>query len=623
MNRLLRWLELWKANIFFKLLSGFFVTSLCIIIIAIFGISVRVNLIDNLNQVYSSQLEVDKALNLMHSADNLENELSRIRVDINTINRTNELVLTNMAQSTQAVSLINGYVMDFKGQRVQIDSTLQQIQDLPANFDLQGAKTNQLVQTAQNLISDLQALLSDLDRVVDLSVTNHPEVARTLWVQSDTKLSAITVNLSNFQDAVQKNQIKIQGQNAETVRQANVYKETALWILLFAGLLAITLALGLGTVFSYLFTRPVLTLKEHLKGLAEGDLVTSLEIINRDEFGDLGKTYNETIHRLAKSYSQLQEKSIQISASSAMIASASRFSATSSNEQAEAVLEATLTIEELNHTAGEIAEAASLVVKAAEEALVDAGEGQITLKESINSISQLKLKVQDIAEKILALNERSQRVGHIIEQITGIADQTHLLALNAAIESAAAGGSGKRFAVVAAEVKKLAERSRAATREVQEVLTEIQYATAASVMSTEQGMKQAEYGVVLAHRSGDANENIIQQIDRTAQLSNAISLATQQQRSASEQVVANMRQIAIVIEDAAASAVHNSKLATSLDEVAKTMKQLTSQFKIRLDETGSGGTSSTNGITSGLEPENEEIPYRDKLDAPSLNPEGI
>jgi methyl-accepting chemotaxis protein len=623
MNRLLRWLELWKANIFFKLLSGFFVTSLCIIIIAIFGISVRVNLIDNLNQVYSSQLEFNDAHDLIHSIENLGDELSRIRVDINTINRTNEIRLTNSAQSAIAISLLDGYVVDYKGQRVQIDASIQQIQALSDNFSLKSMQSSEFRQISRSMISDLQNLITDLDRVIELSITNQPELARNLWTQTDIRLNSVTTKISEFHDAVVKIQANVQERNTEIVRQASLYKETALWVLLFASLLAITLALGLGTVFSYLFTRPVLALKEHLKGLAEGDLVTSLEIINRDEFGDLGKTYNETIHRLAESYSQLQEKSIQISSSSAIIASANRFSATSSNEQAEAVLEATLTIEELNHTAGEIAEAASLVVKAAEEALVDAGEGQITLKESINSITQLKLKVQDIAEKILALNERSQRVGHIIEQITGIADQTHLLALNAAIESAAAGGSGKRFAVVAAEVKKLAERSRAATREVQEVLTEIQYATAASVMSTEQGMKQAEYGVVLAHRSGDANENIIQQIDRTAQLSNAISLATQQQRSASEQVVANMRQIAIVIEDAAASAVQNSKLATSLDEVAKTMKQLTSQFKIRLDETGSGGTSSANVNISGLESENEEIPNRDKLDTSSLNPEGI
>jgi len=620
---LLRWLELWKANIFFKLLSGFFVTSLCIIIIAIFGISVRVNLIDNLNQVYSSQIEFSNAHDLIHYTDNLGSQLSRIRVDINTINRTNELRLTNSAQSSIVISLLNGYVVDYKGQRVQIDATIQQIQALLDNFSLKDLQSSEFRQIARGVLSDLQTLMTDLDRVIELSVTNQLELARNLWTQTDIELNNVTTKISEFHDAVTKIQANVQVRNTEIVRQASLYKETALWVLLFASLLAITLALGLGTGFSYLFTRPVLTLKERLKGLAEGDLVTSLEIINRDEFGDLGKTYNDTIQRLAESYSQLQEKSIQISASSAMIASASRFSSTSSNEQAEAVLKVTLTIEELNHTAGEIAESASLVVKAAEEALVDAGEGQTTLKESINSINQLKLKVQDIAEKILALNERSQRVGHIIEQITGIADQTHLLALNAAIESAAAGESGKRFAVVAAEVKKLAERSRAATREVQEALTEIQYATAASVMSTEQGMKQAEYGVALAHRSGDANENIIQQIDRTAQLSNAISLATQQQRSASEQVVASMRQIALVIEDAAASAVQNSKLAASLDEVAKAMKQLTSQFKIRLAETGSGGISSTNVNIPGLESEDEEISYHDKLDTSSLKPEGV
>jgi methyl-accepting chemotaxis protein len=120
-------------------------------------------------------------------------------------------------------------------------------------------------------------------------------------------------------------------------------------------------------------------------------------------------------------------------------------------------------------------------------------------------------------------------------------------------------------------------------------LSEIQGATNASVMATEQGMKEAERGVALAHKSGDANESIIQMVERTVQLANAISLATQQQRSASEQVVASMRQLATVIQDGAASAKQSSSLAIALDEIASELRRLSHQFKVEKSDLSEGG----------------------------------
>jgi methyl-accepting chemotaxis protein len=433
-------------------------------------------------------------------------------------------------------------------------------------------------------VNQIYGLISEAERIVDATLTRKPADALGIWGQIEQKVKNQATNLVFFQQLLAREINQITSDNRKTVNDANGFKDLVLWILIALCAVAFVLAISIGALFSYIFTRPLRALQKRFVGLAEGDLATQLTIPNQDELGELGRTFNESINKLGDLVEQVQTQSFRISSAAAQIAGASRISANSSSDQAGAVAEATVTIEELNHTAREIAEAASLVAGAAEQALSSANQGQEAVKESISGINRLKVQVQEIAEKILALNERSQRVGHIIEQITSIADQTHLLALNAAIESAAAGESGKRFAVVAAEVKKLAERSRTATREVQAVLTEIQFATAASVMATEQGMKQAEHGVLLAHRSGDANESIMQMIERTVQLSSAISLATQQQRNASEQVASSMRQLATVIQDGAASARQSSSLASSLDEVASELRVVSNQFKVSSED---------------------------------------
>jgi methyl-accepting chemotaxis protein len=584
MSKWVRWLEQWQASIFLKLLSGFVVVSLFMVFLTIFSLFTVFKLGDNINQVYDAQSEVSKATRLLDGVVSLQDSISRLKVDINTINRINEEIAAGLIKVSDPSSIISAYVVDYRGGRVALDDAYDNIKQYYQAIKMQSMGGTESRRLAWAVEKELPALLLEMDQIVTDSSNNRLAEARERWKNLDPRLSSVTVILSEFQKALEKNLSDVSDGSRNTVDDANYFREVAQGILIILCLLSFVVAVLLGLLFTYVFTRPVHKLKQRFQNLAGGDLATPLDVGNRDEYGDLGATFNESIKKLGDLVEQVQEQSVKISSAAVQITSASKVTAGASSEQAGEVTEATLIIEELNFTARDIAEAASLVAKAAEQALLSASEGQEAVKESIAGINQLKVRVQEIAEKILALNERAQRVGHIIEQITGIADQTHLLALNAAIESAAAGETGRRFAVVAAEVKKLAERSRAATREVQLVLSEIQFATAASVMATEQGMKQAEQGVLLAHRTGDANESIMQQIERTAQLSSAISLATQQQRSASEQVVSRMRQLASVIQEAAASARQSNALAADLDKVAAELHVVSSQFKVHPDD---------------------------------------
>ena len=330
-----------------------------------------------------------------------------------------------------------------------------------------------------------------------------------------------------------------------------------------------------------------------LARLADGDLTPPSRLTLHaggptplnDEIIGLEQSYLKTIRRLAAPLQQIQQDANRISSASAEITAAANVQANNATEGVTAITEVTVTVEQLNQTAQQIAEAAASVAAAAEQALLSAGHGQEAVRDSIIGMAMIRSRVNDITSRILALSSQSQRISEIIDLIDTMAGQTHILALNAAVESAGAGGEvGERFGVVASEVKKLAQRSAAATREVRAVIAQVQAATNAAVMATEDGLKETEKGVGLAHQSGDANEDIIGMVERTAQLANAISLATQQQRTASEQVVATMREIAAGTRQTTASSRQTAHAAGDLSDIAGDLRAVSTAFVVAGDE---------------------------------------
>jgi methyl-accepting chemotaxis protein len=234
-------------------------------------------------------------------------------------------------------------------------------------------------------------------------------------------------------------------------------------------------------------------------------------------------------------------------------------------------------MEELTGTAKQIAHSATSVERIADDSAQAAHSGYKSVGDALEAMEKIRRRVADISGKTLLLGERSQRITEVLNLIKEIADEIHLLAVNAAIESAAAGEHGKRFSVVASEVRRLAERTRVSAEEIKGIVAEIQSATNTSVLATEQGVKEVENGVALATRARGSLEEILQMVDRTTQAIRQITFATQQQRSASEQIVQTMREIADVTQQAA------STMKQSANSIAD-LNVLADQFKTRLKE---------------------------------------
>jgi methyl-accepting chemotaxis protein len=232
----------------------------------------------------------------------------------------------------------------------------------------------------------------------------------------------------------------------------------------------------------------------------------------------------------------LQETSGVIASGSAEILSATTEQAASANETMAAVSETVATVDEVTQTAEQAAQRARAVADSAQRAAEIGRSGRRAVDESVAGMQQLRTQVESIGGSILALAEQAEAIGEIIAAVNDIADQTNLLALNAAVEAARAGEQGRGFAVVASEIKSLAEQSKRSTVQVRQILGEIQRATSAAVMTTEQGTKQ----VVTANRqiaeAGETIRGLADAVQEAAQSAAQIVASAGQQALGMEQI---------------------------------------------------------------------------------------
>jgi methyl-accepting chemotaxis protein len=336
------------------------------------------------------------------------------------------------------------------------------------------------------------------------------------------------------------------------------YVEASLLRIMRIVWLMAVLVLGIGIVIYGLITHfsiisPLMKLTATTtQATTTGDLTHFVEIRGKDEVGALGTAFNKLMESLHTVILQIRDAGFQITSSASQILSANQEQAAGATEQSSAVSEASTTVKELATTATRIAENAENVSKTAERTL--------------SGMMEIHTKVDTTAKKILVLGEKSQSVGNITKLIDDISKQTNLLALNAAIEAARAGEAGRGFAVVAQEVRKLAERSTESTEEIRRLVTEIQTEINSTIMGIEDSTKWVARG--------------LEMIKETAKSAKEISIATQQQKSASDQTVQVMRNINEVTERFASATKQTASSALLLNSLAGELKAAIGEFKL-------------------------------------------
>lgn len=324
--------------------------------------------------------------------------------------------------------------------------------------------------------------------------------------------------------------------------------------------------------------RPLDDLMRLTTRVGSGDLTVRFSAVTGDEIELVGTSFNNMVGSLRRMTLQLEDVMKEVTAVSSAIMEIAEQQTHRGEERTVAVTQISASIENVSNTAQAIAEHCETMVRSAENALERSMEGQKLVGDTADGMERIRDTVAAMSRHILSLGEKSKQIGDIIETISGIADETHLLALNAAIESAGAGEHGRRFGVVANEVKRLAQRAVVETAGIKKILTEIQTAANASVLATEQGIKEVETGTSLARGAREAINGVISLVDDTAKRTRSISAATEQQKQANLQIVTSMREITAASREAAAANKQSRAAARSLTELAEQLSVITRLF---------------------------------------------
>jgi methyl-accepting chemotaxis protein len=322
-----------------------------------------------------------------------------------------------------------------------------------------------------------------------------------------------------------------------------------------------------------------LTLVQALDRLRDGDLVNCSDS-SKSLPGRLAVSLSNATNSLDVLAQQIQTSSIEVASAANSVNEIASELASGSSEQAASVVEITAAMEELARTASQIADNAASQADLAQAAEESGTAGQGAVEEAVEGVEEVKKRISGIASRAEILGTRSKEIYRVLDLITEIAQETHILSLNAAIEAAAAGDHGRRFSVVAEEVRRLAQRSQESVESVRNLLDEFAGSIRATVVATEEGSAEAGRVLERARSAASAIEDLRGASSDTARVAREISLATQQQNAASDEVVLTLKEVSQVVQRMADGLKHFTETADRLNRLGLVIQMLAQSFHL-------------------------------------------
>ena len=355
---------------------------------------------------------------------------------------------------------------------------------------------------------------------------------------------------------------------------------TALYALAGCGIVVLLIAVTLALWLTRSITKPLSEGVVVAHRIAEGDLTAQIETAGTDETGQLMSALKNMVTKLQSIIGEVKNAARNIASASHELNASSELMSKGAGEQASRATQVATASEEMSQTVLDIAKNTSSIETSAIDTTKLAKDGETVVNRSVDKVKSIAHTIDQSAQLVKSLGERSNQIGEIVNVINDIADQTNLLALNAAIEAARAGEQGRGFAVVADEVRKLAERTGNSTAEIGDMVKSIQNEVHQVVVSMENITKEVKAGVDLSTQAGDVLRSIVESADKLHLMVQQIASATEEMASTSEEINKDIEMISSLSTDTSGSSGQIAKASHELSQLSVNLEDVVKGFKV-------------------------------------------
>jgi methyl-accepting chemotaxis protein len=369
------------------------------------------------------------------------------------------------------------------------------------------------------------------------------------------------------------------GIEAGRVRVRQVYDESQISTI-GAIIAAVIVAIVIVLLLRRAIVGPIQKFMLFVERVGRGELSGQPAVVGADEIGRLGVTLNSMVAGLKELAQQNREATNNLGSAIAEIRASTQEQAAGVEEQLAAVQETAATVDEITHAGSQVTKRAQEVIASAQATAQTSADGMRAVDETSRAMDGIREQAELVAQNIVSLSEKTQAIGDIISSVNDISERSHLLALNAAIEAAAAGENGRSFAVVASEMKVLADQAKDATNQVRGILSDVQRGINTSVMLTEESVKRAAAGKQRTEISQRTIGEITNRFQESVLTFQQIVASTNQQQLGIEQVMGALQNIRQASQQTAAGTRQLNDAASNLGSLSEQLLGLSARYRL-------------------------------------------
>ncbi|WP_210559108.1 MULTISPECIES: methyl-accepting chemotaxis protein [unclassified Pseudomonas] len=523
-----------------------------------------------------------------------QTSLNKMRNAYRTGNSARDVMGTNADTAYNLIETISKRVqqMDMSEQRFEQFQAITQAKEafILARYEVRGYTATTNAETEQKAVGQLDAAIASLKQLNVHFAATQQDALRQLETALTNYRSALQAYKNANSEAVQARkemtdqgtaivntseqlyQIQLDRRDIESA-QARTFQLISTLLALFVGVIA-------AVIITRQITRPLQETLAVVERIASGDLTQNVTVTRRDELGVLqqgiarmGVTLRDLISGIRDGVTQIASAAEELSAVTEQTSAGVNSQKVETDQVATAMHEMTATVQEVARNAEEASQAAAA-------ADGEAREGDKVVNEAIAQIERLASEVVRSTEAMSVLQQESDKIGSVMDVIKAVAEQTNLLALNAAIEAARAGEAGRGFAVVADEVRGLAQRTQKSTEEIEGLVAGLQNGTqqVAAVMNNSRALTDSS--VALTRKAGDSLENITRTVSNIQSMNQQIAAAAEQQSAVAEEISRSIINVRDVSEQTAAASDETAASSVELARLGGQLQQMVSHFRV-------------------------------------------